>query len=326
MRVRNVPRRLRAGLAAAALLCGFVIAGAPCVGAQSAPVQRAKTGWNFAVAGTPSETPVGVLVLMPGYGGGFDDFDVPATTGLPLADSLAKAGIATLLVGPTSGVLFGDSAYHRQLEDTIAEAMQVARVGDVPMAVGGFSAGGTDAVLLAERCARRACSLRNRVQALFEVDAPLDWYRLWDNGTLALRNPVPRMNVTEARLIVRSIEARIGAHPTPTSPRYLAVSPLAPRDARGGQARHLTNVAVRAYTEPDIAWWMENRGGDYMGLNALDAAALVRVLRAQGNADASLVVTSGRGFRGDGTRHPHSWSIVDQPDLAAWVATRLVAR
>ncbi|MCC7053305.1 MAG: hypothetical protein IT355_08545 [Gemmatimonadaceae bacterium] len=297
--------------------------GASAASAQAAPAQRATTGWHFAIAGRPAGAPAGVLVLMPGYGGDFDDFAVPDSRGLPLADSLAKAGIATLLVGPTSGVLFGDSAYHRQLEDTIVEAMQAAGVGDVPMAVGGFSAGGTDAILLGERCARHACTLRNAIRAVIEVDAPLDWHRLWANNMLALRNPSPRTNVTEARLVLRSIEARIGAHPTPTSPRFLAASPLASRDARGGQARHLARVAVRAYTEPDISWWLEQRGGDYYGLNALDAATLVRVLRAQGNADASLVVTSGRGYRGDGTRHPHSWSIVDQPELATWVAKRL---
>ena len=301
----------------------LTLVGATVARAQAAPVQRAATGWNFAIAGKPAVAATGVVVLMPGYGGNFDDFTVPDTRGMPLADSLAKAGIATLLVAPTSGVLFGDSAYHRQLEDTITEAMRAAGVGDVPMAVGGFSAGGTDAILLGERCARRACTLRNAIRAVIEVDAPLDWYRLWSNNTLVLRNPSPRTNVTEARLVVRSIEARIGAHPTPTGARYLAASPLASRDARGGQARHLANVGVRAYTEPDISWWMENRGGDYYGLNALDAATLVRILRAQGNAEASLVVTSGRGYRGNGTRHPHSWSIVDQPELAVWIAKQL---
>ena len=65
---------------------------------------------------------------------------------------------------------------------------------------------------------------------------------------------------------------------------------------------------------------MENYGCDYYTINAADQAALVLQLRALGNTKAELIITSGKGFRPPGKRNPHSWTIVDEPDLADWVA------
>ena len=64
---------------------------------------------------------------------------------------------------------------------------------------------------------------------------------------------------------------------------------------------------------------MENRKVDYYSMNAVDAAGLVLQLQLLGNRQAELITTEGRGVRPDGTRHPHSWSIVDEPDLEAWI-------
>jgi hypothetical protein len=40
-------------------------------------------------------------------------------------------------------------------------------------------------------------------------------------------------------------------------------------------------------------------------------------------AERELIITSGKGFRPPGKRNPHSWTIVDEPDLADWVAKSL---
>ncbi len=52
---------------------------------------------------------------------------------------------------------------------------------------------------------------------------------------------------------------------------------------------------------------------------------LAALLHSQGNSQVSLVLTSGKGYRAEmgGARMPHSWSIVDEADLARWIAGRL---
>lgn len=271
-------------------------------------------------------TPRGALVLMPGFGGGFADFsETPnaAAHRSVLADSLAARGISLVFIAPPAGVLFGGASHMQQLEDTIIEALKTVGTGPFPVAIGGFSAGGTDAVLFAERCAKERCAMPHKVRAVFAVDAPLDWYRLWDNAMLVLKNQPPGASVAEARSIQVALEARLGKNPTPSSRRYLLLSPLASSERDGGNARALSGMAVRAYTEPDIQWWMENRSADYYGMNALDAASLIRHLKLLGNTRAELITTTEKGYRANGMRHPHSWSIVDQRDLARWIALQL---
>jgi hypothetical protein len=64
---------------------------------------------------------------------------------------------------------------------------------------------------------------------------------------------------------------------------------------------------------------MTNRKVDYYSMNALDAAGLILQLKLLGNRDAELITTQERGVRPNGERHPHSWSIVDEPELQAWI-------
>ena len=55
----------------------------------------------------------------------------------------------------------------------------------------------------------------------------------------------------------------------------------------------------------------------------MDHAALINLLRVAGNARAELITTTGKGYRPDGRRHPHSWSIVDELDLVRWLLLAL---
>ena len=57
-------------------------------------------------------------------------------------------------------------------------------------------------------------------------------------------------------------------------------------------------------------------------MNAVDLAALVNQLKILGSKKAELIITAGKGIREDGSRHPHSWSIVDENELIEWF-TRL---
>jgi len=296
--------------------------------AQGAPpAARAASGWSYEIANRVP-APRAVLVLMPGFGGAFSEFSEAGSTAAHrsvLADSLAARGIALVLAAPPAGVLFGDDTHLQQLEATIRETVGKLGADALPLAIGGFSAGGTDAVLFAERCAAGRCTMPHTVRAVFAVDAPLDWFRLWENASMVVEHRPPGANVEEAQRILVALEARLGAQPSPASSRYLESSPLAATARGGGNARSLAGVAVRAYTEPDIQWWIEQRGLDYYGMNAVDAASLIRHLKLLGNTRAELVVTTGRGYRANGLRHPHSWSIVDQVDLASWLARELLS-
>ena len=78
-----------------------------------------------------------------------------------------------------------------------------------------------------------------------------------------------------------------------------------------------------------MTWTIENWSADYYCQNSIDQAALVLELKMQGNKNAELVMTTGKGYRAEfvestgtyrkGERSPHSWSIVDEQNLADWI-------
>ena len=165
--------------------------------------------------------------------------------------------------------------------------------------------------------------MRHSVKAVATVDSPLDFERLWDAAAMTVGDSASGGNIAEAHLMQQAIAAMTGGSPATHRTGYVSASPLLDHQPDGGNAHWLAHIAVRAYTEPDVQWWIDNRLADYHQMNSTDAAALIKRLRMQGNAAAELITTTGKGYRADGRRHPHSWSIVDQTGLAAWVAHAL---
>ena len=97
-----------------------------------------------------------------------------------------------------------------------------------------------------------------------------------------------------------------------------------PGDSLGGNARYLRRLPVRLYCEPDLAFWQQHycTSLQLADLNAPSVAAFVACLQRQGNAQATYIQTTGKGFQGK-HRMPHSWSIVEAADCAAWLAAVL---
>ncbi len=64
---------------------------------------------------------------------------------------------------------------------------------------------------------------------------------------------------------------------------------------------------------------MKNRRMDYYDMNALNQTAMINQLNILGNDKAEFINALGKGFRIEGARHPHSWSIVDVADCINWI-------
>jgi hypothetical protein len=73
-------------------------------------------------------------------------------------------------------------------------------------------------------------------------------------------------------------------------------------------------------SEPDVQWWLNQRGYDYTYMNITDQAAMINELRRLGNDKAVLVTTINKGYRKpDNRKHPHSWSIADSEQTINWL-------
>lgn len=155
-------------------------------------------------------------------------------------------------------------------------------------------------------------------KAIAICDAPLDFVRFWKEAIKARDLNFHPAAANEGAWVAGYLEANLGGTPKEQFQRYVDYSPYCYSSEGKGNAQYFSSIAIRAYTEPDVKWWMANRRKDYYGMNAIDLAAFINTLNLLGNQRAELLVTMDKGYQPDGSRHPHSWSIVDNKELMDW--------
>ena len=182
----------------------------------------------------------------------------------------------------------------------------------------GMSLEGTRAMKLAMYGASEESEYRLRPKAIAICDAPLDMIRFHREMVRAKKLAYTPITQNEGTWVSGYLEANLGGTPSDTLAAYLQYSPFCYQDDGGPNLPAFARIAIRAYTEPDVQWWMETRGKDYYAMNAIDLAALINALRVRGHLKATLITTRDKGYLPDGTRHPHSWGIVDEKELIDW--------
>lgn len=291
-------------------------------------------GYRHVAADSAGGVPAYLEVLPPGDVRGLvvlvgnvpaDDPDWGET--VKLHGLAARAGLVTVYVQP------GDRYTDLLLTDATLDALDAAVATvrrehslDDRVVIGGHSLDGSLAVRYAERCAAGQCSDGLRLAGVFGVDAPLDFERFWHMCRRAVARHYHPDPVGECTWVLDRMEHTFGGSPDDQRDVYRRLSPFLYSEPDGGNITLLASTAVRLYTEPDIDWYLEHRGKDYYDLNAVDSAAIVNRLRALGNARAQLIATHDRGYLwGEGVRHPHSWQIIDEHDLVAWIRASIDA-
>ena len=91
----------------------------------------------------------------------------------------------------------------------------------------------------------------------------------------------------------------------------------------GDNEKHLQSTAVRAYHDVDIPWRLQNRFQSVAESNYLVTSELIKRLILMGNQKAEFIQSYQTGYRSNGQRHPHSWSIVDEEECVRWVKSLL---
>ena len=259
--------------------------------------------------------PKAVLVL---FHSGRDTTDAGYEMRLYVEAVKRQAAVLYVTTGNRFEFLFDESAY-TQLDGYLHKAIVEHGLPADRLLFGGMSLAGTRAMKFAIWCLEGKSAHGIRPKAVAVCDAPLDFVRFWKALDRSKRLQINPIAANEAAWVTAVLERNLDGTPKERPEAYQDYSPYSHDTDNGGRATLLKDTPFRAYTEPDVQWWMDNRGNDYYAMNALDAAAVVNQLRISGNKKAELVLTSGKGYRPDGSRHPHSWSIVDNGELVDWL-------
>jgi pimeloyl-ACP methyl ester carboxylesterase len=272
----------------------------------------------FYYATVPPGKVRGLLVLLPGYMQQAESIFKETQ----LAREAYQAGIATII--PTiNGRLYLDAAGKAFLNAVLAQATATHGIAKDRVVVGGFSAGGLLALAYAEAAHQDGKSTALVPKAVFGVDCPTDLANLWDRFAVTIeRNCSPPL-VGEAKFVQNIFTTQFLGPPGQYPDKYIAASAFSRREKEGGNAKYLRTTPTRLYCEPDMDFYLKQLCADFYDTNAPDLSAMINQLRMLGNEQAELIITTGKGFRADGTRFPHSWSIVDARECINWMNLHL---
>jgi hypothetical protein len=260
----------------------------------------------------PPEQPwSGYLILVPGFGERAEN--VLQQTDLPIR--LAQSGILTIIPTFQDGVLsFGVDSLSQQTFDRILTDVNLNhKLIDQKFYVGGFSIGGSCAIKYAERSTIKPT-------AVFAIDPPLDFERFYNSAKRDIRLSKDNKASQENYYMISRLEMITGGNPQTNLTEYYNISPYSFSDQNQTAIKNLINTPLRIYTEPDINWWLKERGSDLTSMNATDCSAMINELNRLGNHNIELIITQNKGYRKpNNRRHPHSWSIVDTEELIKWL-------
>ncbi len=266
----------------------------------------------------PKNKPVGVLVILPGSGEGIEDVKKQIT--------LHTLAVQKNLLVIFPSINWGTNKHipeHQFLDTIFKEIVKQYNVPKDKFVIGGFSGGGMVALTYAEKANSHSDSTFIKPKAIFGVDPPLDYARLWNHCKKDIERNFSEPAIQEGKWIMERYTKEFGGSPEQFPENYIKYSIFSYSQKDGGNAKYLINTPVLLYNEPDILWAMKNRHRDYYDMNCVDIAAMINYLQQQGNKNAQLIVTNNKGKRLNGMRHPHSWSIMNSQQCLDWIMKQL---
>jgi len=255
----------------------------------------------------------GALLILPGFG------QIAETVFLDtkLPKYAKEAGILTIVYAGRNRMVL-DSFLLNQVNQVLQDVQTRFELESDHLAVGGFSAGGTIALRLAQKMLASPATFNFQPKALFMVDAPIDIFHSWEAHQWNREKAYSGISVKEADWVERYYRSVFGGTPDELPDVFQEVSPFSIRDSIGHE-QWLKALPVRSYHDVDIAWRIVNRNQVPRFANFIPNAELINRLQLLGNEQATFMQSLETGVRRDGKRHPHSWSIVDAKECIEWV-------
>ncbi len=255
----------------------------------------------------------GVLFLLAGFGQRPED--TPAETKLHNA---AYANHILTVFYAAGNKLYADSITQAKLTKVLKDVLDRYKVGSDRFILGGYSAGGMVAMRYVELCNEFPGIFPIQPKGVFTVDAPIDIFTIYEQLEESAKNNYSEPAVEEAVRAMKYIEEDFGI-PRDNVETYAKLTAFSMNKNYSQNEKYLKNTAVRTYHDVDIAWRIVHRNQTVHGSNYEVTAELINRLVLMGNAKAEFIQTFQTGYRSNGQRHPHSWSIVNEVELIQWM-------
>ncbi len=183
--------------------------------------------------------------------------------------------------------------------------------------IGGFSSGGNVSLLISSYLIKNK-TFRLEPKGVFIADSPIDLLALYKSSEKNLTQNFSEVAVLESTWIIENLGEQLG-NPNNDISKYQELAVYTAESNSINNLKGLKNTKIRLYTEPDTLWWKENRMEEYKQMNAYYIKKLYESLKKSGFQKVEYIPTRNKGYRENGDRHPHSWSIIDKKELIKWI-------
>lgn len=270
------------------------------------------SGYYYVVE--PEEDSIaGVLVLVAGFGQRAED--TPPETKL---HNVAYVNNILTVFYAGGNKLYADSITQVKLGNVLKDVLSRYKVNKSQFVLGGYSAGGMVAMRYVELCNEFPGKFPIQPKGIFTVDSPIDIFTVYAQLEESAKNNYSEFAAEEAVRAMGYIKKDYGV-PAENIPTYARLTAFSMNKDYSQNERFLKNTAVRTYHDVDIAWRIINRNQTVHGSNYEVTAELINRLVLMGNERAEFMQSFQTGYRSNGQRHPHSWSIVNEVELIQWM-------
>ncbi|WP_196884885.1 hypothetical protein [Aureivirga sp. CE67] len=252
-----------------------------------------------------------VLILFDGFGGNALNIQKEFT----IKEKALDENVAILYFNFNQRLFLTEEEKY-QLAKQLQDFLETKHLSNKDIFIGGFSSGGNVAMQLGEFIMSRK-QFYIDPKGVFVVDSPVDLLALYRTSAVNIQNDFSKESVAESKWLLQFLNKEFG-RPEDSIRKYEKNSIFTLETQNIKNVKRLKNTKLRFYTEPDVEWWRENRKNEYENLNAFSLEKLAEILKKK-KSDVELILTKNKGFRINGERHPHSWSIVNQEELIKWV-------
>ncbi len=257
------------------------------------------------------DTTEAVLLLF----GGYPEDAVGIENEFPITDIALEKKVAVAYLN-FNRKLWLEEEEKSSLAVSIQELFTLNNLPTDNIYIGGMSSGGNMALLIGDFLVKNP-EYNIEPRGVFIVDSPIDLSGLYHTAEINVERNFSEDAIQESTWIIQTFDEKFG-NPNENIEPYEQYSVFTFDTKNFNNLKDLENTKLRFYTEPDKIWWKEYMGADYEQLNAFHIKRLSEFLTAN-NFDMEYIPTQNKGFRANGDRHPHSWSIVDKEDLLQWM-------
>ncbi|MEO1032716.1 MAG: hypothetical protein AAFX55_14990 [Bacteroidota bacterium] len=181
----------------------------------------------------------------------------------------------------------------------------------------GIGLGGHRAMRHIKFMKEEAYEFQLNIKGIVICNSILDWTRKWHQYDREIRNN--RNDLWEPKFVNYMLETHLGGTPRIIPDAYNDFSTYSYFDEANENIKLYTNYVVRAYIEPAIKYWLEERLKTLYENNSPDMVGLLAELELAGNQHTELIVLQPEDNPSPKKTPDTTWDAINKDELMDWI-------